>query len=310
MAASASVAGPIVYRQRPAQDDHQLIWFDRSGNEVARVAPPTAAGLAPSLSPDGRRVAVSRLVDGNRDIWVLDLDRNVFSRFTFDPANDMAPLWTPDGQRIIFGSSRRGVLSLFQKPVAGGDEEPLLVVDQNINTADIAPDGRMLFFSRADPKTLRDLWAKSLESADAPFPISRTPGQDLNGQFAPKGDWFAYQSSESGRYEVSIRQLRNGSPAIQISSDGGTQPRWRPDGRELFYLGLDRWLMAIPVAFSPDAQSVKVGTPSPLFQTRIGGANTQQGEYLVSRDGLRFLLDTPIRDVTPPISVILNWRPR
>jgi len=310
MAASASsIAGPIAYRARPPQDDHQLTWFDRSGKEVTRLGTRSVAGLAPTLSPDGRHVAVSRLVDGNRDIWVLDLDRNVFSRFTFDPGVEMSPFWSPDGRWIFFASNRRGVLSIYRKPVAGGDEEPLLVTEQNINTADISPDGRVMFFSRADPKTLRDLWAKRLDSTDAPFPLMRTPNQDLNGQFAPNGEWFAYQSNESGRYEVSLRKSGSSGPTIQISSDGGTQPRWRHDGRELFYLALDRQLMAVAVTFSADAQDVKVGTPSRLFQTRIGGPNTLQGEYLVSADGQRFLLDAPIRDVTPPITVILNWHP-
>jgi Tol biopolymer transport system component len=309
MAVSASIAGPIVYRARPLQDDHQLIWFDRSGKEITRLGTPSVTGLAPTLSPDGRHIAVSRLVDGNRDIWVLDLDRNVFSRFTFDPAVEMSPFWTPDGRWIFFASNRRGTLSIYRKPVAGGDEEPLLVTDQNINAAGISPDGRMMFFSRADPKTLRDLWAKRLDSTDPPFPIMRSPNQDLNGEFAPNGKWFAYQSNESGRYEVSLREFGSSGPTIQISSDGGTQPRWRRDGRELFYLALDRQLMTVPVAFSADARDVKVGTPSRLFQTRIGGPNTLQGEYLVSPDGQRFLLDAPIRDVTPPITVILNWHP-
>jgi serine/threonine protein kinase len=309
MAVSASMAGPIVYRARPPQDDHQLTWFDRSGKEVTRLGTPSVAGLAPTLSPDGRHVAVSRLVEGNRDIWVLDLDRNVFSRFTFDPAGDVSPFWTPDGRWILFASNRRGVTSIFRKPVAGGDEEPLLVTDQNINTANISPDGRTMFFSRADPKTLRDLWAKRLDSTDAPFPILRSPNQDLNGEFAPNGEWFAYQSNESGRYEVSLRKFGSSGPTIQISSDGGTQPRWRHDGRELFYLALDRQLMAVPVTFSPNGHDVKVGTPSRLFQTRIGGPNTLQGEYLASPDGQRFLMDAPIRDVTPPITVILNWHP-
>jgi Tol biopolymer transport system component len=124
---------------------------------------------------------------------------------------------------ILFASNRRGVLSIYRKPVAGGDEEPLLVTEQNINTADISPDGRVMFFSRADPKTLRDLWAKRLDSTDAPFPIMRTPNQDLNGQFAPNGEWLAYQSNESGRYEVSLRKFGSSGPTIQISSDGGTQ---------------------------------------------------------------------------------------
>ncbi len=155
-AVSASAAGPIVFRAASATNDRQLVWYGRSGTELSRVGAPSAAGAAPSLSPDGRQMALSRLVDGNRDIWLLDIQRGVFSRFTFDPSPDGAPNWTPDGSRVVFSSPRSGVLGLYQKSVAGGPEEPLLVTDQNINTSDISSDGQVLLFSRADPKTLRD----------------------------------------------------------------------------------------------------------------------------------------------------------
>ena len=308
-AVSASAAGPIVFRAASATNDRQLVWYDRSGTELSRVGAPSAAGTAPSLSPDGRQMALSRLVDGNRDIWLLDIQRGVFSRFTFDRSPDGSPNWTPDGTRVVFSSLRSGVLGLYQKSVAGGPEEPLLVTDQNINTSDISSDGQVLLFSRADPKTLRDLWALPLGRGKTPYPLMQTPAQDLNGQLAPNGLWMAYQSNESGRHEIGLRMFTGGGRVIQVSADGGSQPRWRRDGRELFYLDLDGRLMAVPITFSSDAKVVTVGAASPLFATRIGGANTLQSEYVVSPDGQRFLLDTPVRDDSPPIQVILNWRP-
>ena len=308
-AVSASAGGVVVYRGRPPEDTNQLVWYDRAGREVGRVGTPSVPGQGAALSPDGRQMAVSRETDGNRDIWLIDLARGVSSRFTFDPATDGSPLWSPDGARVFFSSPRGAVLSLYQKLVSGGDEQLLLNVGKNINTADVSPDGRVLLYSLANPTTLRDLWAVPLGPGEKPFPIVQTPNQDLNGQFAPNGAWLAYQSNESGRYEVSLRPFRETGHVVQVSASGGTQPRWRGDGRELFYLDLNRRLIATPVSFSKDLQTVTVGMPSPLFATQIGGANTVQGEYLVSPDGQRFLVDAPTHVTPVPITVIMNWRP-
>jgi hypothetical protein len=167
----------------------------------------------------------------------------------------------------------------------------------------------VLLYGRADPKTLLDLWAMPLDTGAEPFPVVQSAREDLGGQFAPGRDWLAYQSNESGRYEISLRRMRGGGAAVQVSIDGGTQPRWREDGRELYYLDLNRRLMAVSIAFAADGGSVDVGRPSLLFQTRIGGANIRQKEYLVAPDGQRFLLDTPIGNTAPPIRAILNWQP-
>ncbi len=307
-ALSAAASGAIVYRARSPAGDHQLVWYDRAGSELTRLGEPSAAGQAAAVSPDGRQMALGRVVDGKRDIWLLELARGVLSRFTAD--GGVGPLWMPDGSGIVFASNRGGGLGVYRKSIVSSVEEPLVVVKgENANVADISPDGRVLLYHRADRKTRLDIWALPLESGGAPFPVVQTSGEDVNGQFAPNGTWLAYQSDESDRYQVSVRSFRGSGRAIQVTADGGTQPRWRRDGRELFYLDLDGRLMAVPITFTRDGQSVDVGVPSPLFQTRIGGANISQRDYLVAPDGQRFLLDTPVGDTSPPIKVILNWRP-
>jgi Tol biopolymer transport system component len=309
LSVAASAAGPIVFRPQPSANSRQLVWYDRSGKELTRTGPPSEAPQAPSLSPDGRQMALSRDVDGNRDIWLFDLERSALSRFTFDAERENSPIWTRDNSRIVFSSARSGALGIYQKPVGGGVEAPLLTTPQNTVPSDISPDGSMLLYVRADAKTLLDLWVLPVGGDQQPFPVVQTAGEDLSGQFAPDGSWLAFQSSESGQYEVSVKALRAGGPTVQVSTNGGTQPRWRSDGKELFYLDLDRRLMAVTIAVSRDGQTVEAGIPAPLFQTQIGGASIAQKEYLASSDGQRFLLDTPVRDASPPITVILNWRP-
>ena len=140
------------------------------------------------------------------------------------------------------------------------------------------------------------------------LPVVQSPREDVNGQLDPSGQWLSYQSNASGRYEVSIRPFPGPGAPVQASIEGGTQPRWRRDGRELFYLDLQRRLTAVPVTFGADG-TLDVGSPQLLFQTRIGGSNFLQKEYLVAPDGQRFLLDTPVGDASPPLAVILNWQP-
>lgn len=303
---SASREGHIVYRTNTALGQRQLVWYDRSGTELSRIGSAATSGQFPSLSPDGRTMAISRVVEGNRDIWLLDLARSVFTRLTFDPAADSSPLWSKDGTRIFFASPRNGRLNLFSKTIGGAAETPLLVTDQNTVTGSVSPDGETLLYLVADPQTLLNIWAMPLTGGRKPFAVVESPREDLNGQISPNGRWLAYQSNESGRHEVSVRRFPNGIP-VQVSVEGGTQPRWSADGRELYYLDLQERLTAVTIAFSSDGR-VEAGPPAVLFQTRIGGANINQKEYLVSPDG-RFLLDTPVGDASRPLTVILNWQP-
>lgn len=145
---------------------------------------------------------------------------------------------------------------------------------------------------------------------EKPFPVVRSPYEDLNPQFSPDGKWIAYQSNESSRHEVYLRPFGDSGALVPVSTNGATQPRWRRDGKELFYLGLDRRLMAVPVAFSSDGHSVDGGTPAALFQTKIGGPGLSQRQYEVSSDGQRFLIDVRMEDAPAPIILIQHWKPQ
>jgi dipeptidyl aminopeptidase/acylaminoacyl peptidase len=310
---SVSTIGAILYRGTSVDGGRQLTWFDRSGTAVARVGNPDAARVSGplSISPDGRRVALTRTVEGNSDIWLLDLGRaSVLSRLTFDKAADGAPLWSPDGRRVAFRSNRDGPLSLYQKPAGGGDDERLLSDSQNNNVAGWSHDGSLLLYLRADSKTLLDIWALPLGARDKPFPVVRSPYayEEFNPHLSPDGAWIAYQSNESGQFEIYVRRFRDSGGAVPVSTGGGTQPRWRRDGKELFYLGVDRRLMALPIKVTPDGSSVEAGTPVPLFQTVVGGLRAAQREYEVSPDGQRFLIDAPLQGTVSPLVLIQNWK--
>jgi Tol biopolymer transport system component len=262
-----------------------------------------------SLSPDGQRAVVARTVDENVDLWLLDLRRSgAMTRVTFDRANDGSPLWSRDGLHLTFTSNRNGGADLYQRALGANNDEPLLVSPGPQVPVEWAPDGRVLLYLAADLKTHLDIWAMPV-GGEKPFPVVRSPYEDLNAQFSPDGKWIAYQSNESSRYEVYLRPFGDSGALVPVSTNGATQPRWRRDGKELFYLGLDRRLMAVPVAVSSDGRSVEVGTPATLFQTKIGGPGIAQRQYEVASDGQRFLIDVAIEDIPAPIILIQNWRP-
>ena len=232
-----------------------------------------------SLSPDGRQVALSRSVDGNLDLWLLNLERSgVMSRLTSDPANDSYVLWSRDGMRLTFGSNRNGPLHIFQRSVDGSTDEPLSSRPRIRCRPNWWPDGRVLLYLTADAKTHLDIWALPIGADEKPFPVIQSPVEDLNAQFSPDATWIAYQSDESNRHEVYLRPFRRPGAPVPISTDGGMQPRWRRDGKELFYLGLDRRLMAVPLRFRL-TESVAAGIPMRLFQTKIGRSPLYQREY-------------------------------
>jgi Tol biopolymer transport system component len=315
-AVSASSRGSILYRVASA-GGRQLTWFDRLGKVLARVDAPDrtrgAAGLSAgmvSLSPDGRRVALTRVPDGNADVWLLDLERGgVATRVTFDRDEDDSGLWTRDGRAVVFATTRNGSLDIYRRPAGGTTDQPLVATPQNTVPADWSPDGRLLLYIVADPESHLDIWALPMDGDKQPFPLVRSPYEDLNPQVSPDGRWLAYQSDESGRHEVYIRPFQRAGAAVPVSIAGGTQPRWRRDGRELFYLGLDRRMMAAKIALAAGGQSVEVGTSVPLFQTLVGGAGIAQRQYEVSPDGQRFLIDVPVEGPTAPLILIQNWKP-
>ncbi len=285
-ALSVSITGLIAYRTGAGQQ-RQLTWFDRAGTVLGTLGEPDATMSSLRLSPDGRRVAVFRTLQGNVDVWLLDGARS--SRFTFDAAGDAFPLWSPDGSRIVFRSTRTGGGDLYQKTSNGAGEETLLVGSDQLKTpTSWSADGRFLLYHSLSPETARDLWTLPMTGDPEPVVVLQTPFDERFGMFSPDGRWVAYQSYESGRYEVYVRALiAPGAPDVsaatamsglwQISTTGGITPAWSPDGQELYYLDPAGNMLAAPVIATGNAPAV--GAPEVLFPTRIvgGGGGHRSG---------------------------------
>jgi serine/threonine protein kinase len=306
----SSVSGRIAYRSG-AGVIRQLKWYDWTGKVVGEAGElDSSYMLYPELSPNGRQVAIMRGIQNNNDIWLMDLLRGGMTRFTFDPANDVAALWSPDGMRIAFQSNRKGPYDLFLKPSSGTvTEELLLETPNNKFLQDWSKDGRFLLYAEADPKTDRDLWALPVTGGDRkPMVVVKTPFEESNGQFSPDGRWVAYETNESGQFQVVVQPFSMPSSKWPVSTGGGTQPRWSADGKELYFIAPDEKLMAVSVTTA--GTTFAAGTPVALFAAPLapGGATNKQ-QYAVSRDG-RFLLNQPTEASTAtPITLILNWRP-
>ena len=318
---SASATGLLAYRTGESSRRVQLTWFDRSGAAVGTIGEPDPTILNPALSPDGRRVVVSRLMtnlapgQGNNDLWLLDGART--TRITFDAAAEMFPLFSADGTRVVFRSTRRGVGDLFEKVMNRTDVDKLLVSSDQLKTATGWSKDRYLLYMSQDPKTTTDLWV--LPPDGSPVLFLQTPFREAYGSFSPDGRWVAYQSNESGQMEIYVRPFvaptsgSTGAPSAgaqwQVSTAGGISAVWRHDGEELYYLDPSGALMAAPI--SVVGNTIDPGTPVKLFATRIsgGGQDAQQGrQYDVARDG-RFLINTLQNSAEiGPITLVQNWK--
>jgi Tol biopolymer transport system component len=321
---TVAATGLVAYRAG-SRGRTQLTWVDRSGEARGTVGNPDNYA-SPRVSPDGRRVAVSRTVAGNGDIWLLDGTR--MSRFTFDAADERYAVWSPDGKRIGFSSLREGALGLFQKLSTGAGTEERLVPANGASLAATSwsADGRFLMFSRnARGPSNADLWVVPMDGDRTPSPFLQTRFRELYGAFSPDGRWVAYQSDESGRPEIYVRPFvppsrtasksaeAAGSSGVggqwQVSTTGGIMPLWRADGKEIYYLNPAGAMMAAPITAT--SVSIEPGEPVVLFPTRIsgGGVDVQQHrQYDVARDG-RFLINTVLDEAAAPITLLMNWRP-
>jgi Tol biopolymer transport system component len=307
---SASATGMVAYRSS-AGSRTQLTWFDRTGKMQGRVGEPDENSLSfPEVSPDGRRVAVTRTVQGNADVWLLDVLRGTATRFTFDAALDTRPLWSLDGTLIVFNSNRKNNLDLYSKPSSGAGVEQLLIDSPNIKVPySWSADGHFLLYGEDSPKTGYDLWALPMQGDRKPIPVVNSPFPERDGQFSPDGRWVAYDSNESGRSEIYVVPFPPGGGKWQVSTAGGAMPRWRHDGKELFFISPDTQMMAASVSTS--GTSFEATQPIALFQahTIVGGPNTNnKHQYAVSADG-RFLINVAADPTIAPITLILNWQP-
>jgi len=284
----------------------QLSWFDRTGKILGALGPPAYYGNL-SLSPDGTRVAVAMINPqaNTRDIWIVDSVRS--TRFTFDAANALLPIWSADGSNIIFASDQNGVGNLYEKSTSGaGSEVEILNNKEQKFLTDWSRDGRYVVFTTGSPDTNLDIWFIPLDGDRKPTPLLQSPFNEDDGRFSPDGHFLAYDSNESGKTEVYVQTFPPSTAKWLISSGGGDSPIWRRDGKELFYMAPGRKLMAVDVTLKNN--SFQAGVPRMLFQTRILGSPGPRNAYDVSPDGQRFLINTiPDDTAAPPITVITNW---
>jgi len=311
---SASATGTLVYRAgAPNSQNRRLTWFDRQGKALGQLGDPADYFGNIALSPDGSRVASARGPQGATDIWLLD-SRGVSARFTFDGASNGFPVWSPDGSRIAYRSNRGGHYDLYQKPTNGaGDDVLLLKSNEDEYPYDWSDDGRFLVFASVNAKTNPDLWILPLGGGQ-PYALLRTESFEDNGSFSPDGRWIAYTSSETGRLELYVRQFKaagsvssKGDLAAggkwQVSKDGAAnqQPRWRADGKELFFLARQA-VMAVDVSSTP---VFRPGNPQPLFRLPLTATR-----WDVTADGKRFLASMPVDAAgdADPITLVLNWQ--
>jgi serine/threonine protein kinase len=313
---SVSNTGVLVYRAGEIRGvQTQLLWADRRGAKGEPLGP-VDSHEDPELSRDGNRVAFSRVnsQSGGSDIWLLELSRGTLSRFTFAaPRTAFYPLWSPDGSRIVFRSSREtsGIGNLYQKHSSGARNEELLLQpnEGNINPTDWSSDDRLILYETRKPGGGLDLWALPLAGDKKPVPFLQSDFEEVQGRFSPDGRYVAYASNESGRYEVYIRSFPDPTGKWQVSTQGGAEPTWRRDGRELFYIAADKKMMAVPVR---SGSTLELGTPQALFESPSYLAGTVlsawRKQYDVTADGQRFLLNVLVSEPPPsPITVVLNW---
>ncbi len=287
-----------------------LAWIGRDGREEPIKAPPRGY-VAARLSPDGTRVALT-IADQENDIWVLDLSRVTLTRLTFDPSVDVAPVWTPDGRRIVFRSPRAGTLNVYWRAADGTGAEERLATSQTAQTPmAFSPDGRQLVIMQNSATTGQDIFAIAADGKGAAVPLVQTPFAENNADVSPDGRWIVYQSNEAGQPQVYVRPFPNAnSGRWQVSTAGGIKPAWSPTARELFYIDPNGiTLMGVPVQTTP---TFSPGTPIKVLDGKFYAGGPGRN-YDISRDGQKFLMvkkaaaeQTP-NETPAGMVVVLNW---
>ncbi len=298
---SASREGTLAYRT--GESGTRLLWVDRNGKELDTVGD-VGDSREPALSPKGDRLAfdMTDARSNNADIWVRDLSRGVNSRLTFAAEDEYSPTWSPDGTRIVFTRDGAG---LFEKAADGtGAEKELLKAEGVIFATDWSRDGRYIAFSRMGKDTGLDLWVLPTFGDGKPIEALKTPFNESNAVFSPDGRFIVYASNESGRSEIYARSFPGSGGKWQISADGGTDPHFSADGKEITYRAPDQKIMAVD---AKTGAGFEAGVPKALFLGRFQPA-TARNRYVPSADGQRFLIVAPLgRDAMAPTTVVLNW---
>jgi eukaryotic-like serine/threonine-protein kinase len=302
---SVSRDGTLAFR-RSESPLRQLTWFDRTGRTQGTIGEPGPYST-PALTLDDTRLAVTRRDSGssNGQIWLFDLARGSSARFTLGAGAYDAPTWSRDGQHVYFASNPEGDRREIRRKAwdSAGGEEVVLESKRPIQPQDVSPDGRFLAYRTQGQYTGFDLMLLPLQGEKTPTDLVRTPRFEVQAQFSPDGRWLAY--IEGGRNEVYVQPHPDTGARWQISASG-RQPRWRPDGKELFYLALDGKLMAVDIVAT--ARGLTVGRPRALFSTLVNPMGRTRNSYVVGRSGERFLFANPVRESGPaPVTIVLNW---
>jgi Tol biopolymer transport system component len=288
--------------------NRQYAWYDRGGKQTG-TAGPLGNYFDIALSPSGTHAAVQKgdIQTGNSDIWIIDISRDLITRFTFDAAVEDDPIWSHDGKFVYYSNTKEGTYTIYRKPTSGiGAPERLLTPGPPQHPASVSSDGRFLIYEQNHTSTKSDIWVVPLIPSNGgtkPYPYLVTEFNELFPQFSPDGKWVAYVSDESGRREVYVQSFPTSGGRWQISSKGGSQPRWRQDGKELFYISSELMLMSVEVRA---ASTFDVGSERALFQTRIDNYNSPN-RYAVGDNGKKFLINVPIGgEKVNPITVNIN----
>jgi serine/threonine protein kinase len=304
---SVSDNGILTYMSSSATGGQPTL-FSREGKQLSSIGQP-GEYFNIFLSPDEKRfaAAVTSAQTGSRDICLVDIARGTSTRFTFDAAEDFVPIWSPDGSRIVFVSDRDGNGNLYQKSASGaGNEELLLKTNERKWPTDWSRDDHFTVYTNISQDTKSDLWVLSMTGDKKPVPFLQTTSNEDHGRFSPDGHFLAYSSDESGRFEVYVQTFPASGGKWLVSREGGSQPRWRRDGKEIFFIAPDRKLMAADVKL--EGSTFEVGVPKALFQTPVVTYPNPRNVYDVFADGRHFLIITPLQENTlTPITVVANW---
>jgi Tol biopolymer transport system component len=298
---SVSDTGVLAYRADDGSG--RAAWLDRAGTATGEAL---VRGTQARISPDETKVVVLRrdVRTGNVDLWMIDRSRQTESRFTFDDSPETWPAFSGDGRAVLFSAVRSGQGGLYRKAIGGTGGEELVLSSEGGQSPDWSSDGRYVVFQVFDAKSSWDVWAVALTGDRQRFAIATTEHGEREPRLSPDVRWIAYDSTQTGRREVWVQPFPPAGRHWQISTTGGVSPRWRADGKELFYVNADGMLMAVPI--TAGASTFEWGAPQPLFQTMFRGGT--YASYVPARDGQQFLVNVPpgLEDVTP-ITVLVNW---
>ncbi|MEX2089648.1 MAG: protein kinase, partial [Bacteroidota bacterium] len=302
---SVSNTGVLIYQGHSSSSTPELALMDLKGNKSFSLRN-AEIFVSARLSRDGRRIAMELYHTGarNSDIWLYEIDRGVNTRFTFDPAVEWYPVWSPDGSRVVFASNRKGHHDLYEKVSSGASSEQLLLeTGYDKIPSDWSPDGKfILFHSVGDPKTKSDIWVLPMSGDRKPMPFLQTEYLELNARFSRDMRWIAYQSDESGRNEIYVRPFPGADAKWQVSTHGGTAPRWHGNGKEVFFLTAGK-IMSVEV--DGTGSTLRIGKMREHFDpSSVGGTATRD----ISEDGQRILLEiSNVQQESVPLTLVVNW---